>query len=82
MAKERPENSFRNTKSKDGTLSVNLSKETAGRVTYYCKRNNLNRKKFVEQCVNDAMDVIKEQEARQELLGKSKEELIDMILGK
>lgn len=82
MAKERPENSFRETQSKDGTFSVHLNEETSERVKKYCKRMNINRKKFVEQCVNDWIDAAEKQEKRRELLGKSKEELIDMIMSK
>ena len=67
---------FKNTVSKDGTLNTTLSVSTARRVIRYCSEMNLNKTRFVEECVNKRLD-----ELERDLLGKrTKEELIEMIL--
>lgn len=76
MRKERIEENCRNTKSKDGTFSPHIGRLTTERLTRYCHLKNTNRTKFVEQCINDRLDVL-EREFYEAL---SKDELIDLIL--
>lgn len=71
----RVEDGFRSAQSKDGTFSPHLGKTITDRVTRYCKRKNLNRTRFVEQCVNERLDVLE----KEYLEGLTKEELIAMI---
>lgn len=76
MRKDRTEVNCRNTRSKDGTFSPHIGKQTAERATNYCHLMNINRTKFVEQCVNDRLDVLE----REFYEGLTKDELIDLIL--
>ena len=62
--------------SSESGYSAHLSKATSERMYAYCKNKNLNRKKFVEQCINKELDVLE----RQFYESLSKEELINMIL--
>lgn len=77
MRKDRIDENCRNSRSKDGTFSPHISKTTAERLTKYCRLKNLNRTKFVEQCVNDRLTVL-EREFYENL---SKDELINIIIG-
>ena len=76
MARERNETSFRNASSKDGSFSPHIGKATTERLTKYCKEINKNRTKFVEECINERLDVL-EQEF---LNGLTKEQLIEMLM--
>lgn len=77
MRKERTEVSCRNTKSKDGTFTPRINKPTAERLIRYCSLKDLNKTKFVEQCVNERLDALE----REFFESMSKDELIDMIMG-
>lgn len=77
MRKERTEVGCRNAKSKDGTFSPHISKTTTERLTKFCHIKDINRTKFVEQCINDRLDVLE----REFYEGLTKDELIDLILG-
>lgn len=77
MRKERIEENCRNTKSKDGTFSPHISKSTTDRIVKYCHLKNINKTKFVEQCVNEKLDIL-EREFYESL---SKDELINLIIG-
>ena len=75
--RNRVENGCRGTQSKDGTFSPHISKNTTERLARYCSLRNLNKTKFVEQCINRMLDQL-EAEYYESL---SKEELISLILG-
>lgn len=77
MRKERTEKTCRKTTSKDGTFNPRINKNTAERVIKYCLLKNINKTKFVEQCINERLDVL-EREFYESL---SKDELINMIIG-
>lgn len=68
---------FVNSKSKDGSLSAHISNKTAERLTRYCKATNQNRIHFIENCINAQLDVLE----KEWLSNKTKEELIDLVLG-
>lgn len=72
----RNETGYRNTSSKDNGLTAHIGQKTASRLSRYCKIQNINRTKFIEECVNTVLDT-KEQEI---LLSLSKEELVNIII--
>ena len=76
MNRRRNESSYRATNSMDGRFSPNISERTTERIVRYCQRNNLNKTRFVEECVNYRLDEL-EREMLEEL---SKEQLIDIII--
>ena len=72
----RVEDGYRNSVAKDEGFSPHISDKVARRITRYCKQNNLNRTRFVEGVLADALDRLEK-----EMLEKmSKEELAAMIL--
>ena len=73
--KKRVEDNCRNTKSKDGGFSPRIGKATAERLTKYCNIINMNRTKFVENCINERLDAL-EGEYYNSL---TKEELIQLL---
>ena len=78
MGKTREEVLFRATTSKNGSFAPHLSAEVSKMIFDYCQRTNQNRTKFVEQCVIEQIDNCH----NKFLLSKTKDELIEMILGK
>lgn len=76
--RKRNELNYRDVKSNDGTFSPHINRTTTERLSRYCKMTNQNRTRFVEQCVNAQLDILE----REALVSKSKEELIEMILGR
>lgn len=72
---KRTENGFREVQSYDGSFSPHIGRKTAERLTRMCRLLNKNRTRFVEECINEALDRL-EQEY---LNGLSKEVLIEMI---
>jgi len=78
----RNETQFRNKTSSDDGFHPHLTPATGKRLTIYCQLTNQNRTKFVEQCVNERLDVLEQGVLRDILSTKSKEELIQMILSK
>lgn len=76
MERKRNEEKYRNVKSKDGTFSPHIGKQTTERLTKYCHIKNINRTKFVEMCINERLDVL-ERDFYESL---TKDELIDLIL--
>lgn len=66
---------YRNSKSKNGSLSLKLSPETAQAVKEYCHLNNLNCTKFVEQIMAEKMQELEQNKYD----GLTKEELIEML---
>lgn len=76
--RNRTENGFRNTKASDGRYSTYVSAATADRLSRYCKAKNINRAKFVEQCVKEKLDAVEEEY----YLALPKETLVQMLLKK
>ncbi len=74
--RERVETNCRYTRAKDGVFSPKIGKATAERLTKYCRLENINRTKFIEQCINAQLDVL-EQKYYESL---SKEDLIRLIM--
>ena len=74
--KTRNESKFRNVESQNGEFSCKIDKKTTGRITRYCKLNNLNRTKFVIEILNERLDQLE----RDQLQGMSKDELINLIM--
>lgn len=72
----RNEPEYRDTYSKDGTISTIIPKETAERVRRYCKAKNLNKTKFIERCCIERLDAL-EPELYQEM---PKDVLIEWLL--
>ena len=76
--KSRNETNCRNVSSKDGSFTPHIPKETANRITRYCKITNQNKTKFVDKCMKECLDALE-----REILGNlSKEELIDLLIKK
>lgn len=78
MRKDRTETNCRNVKSKDGSFSPHIGKATAERLAKYCHLRNINKTKFVEQCINERLDDL-EREYYESL---TKEDLISLIINK
>ena len=66
------------TLAKDGSFSPHIGHKTTARLARYCKLKDLNKTRFVEDCINAQLDIL-EREALQIL---SKEELIELYLSK
>ncbi len=75
--KPRVENGYRNSKSKDGTISFTVGKPLADRIRKYCKRHNTNKTKFVEACVTVQLSILEMQDYE----SYSKAELIALLMG-
>lgn len=78
MRKEREENNCRNVSSKDGTFSPHIGRQTAERLAKYCHLVNVNKTKFVEQCINERLNEL-EKEYYEAL---SKDDLIALLMNK
>ena len=65
-----------NTNSKDGCFSPRLSAKLNARIDNYCMGRNLNKTKFVEDCVNVRLDALE----REAYMDMSKEMLVEMLL--
>lgn len=78
MKRTRNEEGYRNTPTQDGRFSPHISRKTSRRIVRYCEQQNINKTKFVEDCVNDRLDILE----RELLAGLSKEMLIEMLLCK
>lgn len=69
---------FKNSTSKDGSLSAHISKYTNDRLARYCKEAGLNRTRFIEECINEKLET-----AEKDLyMSKSKEELVEILLAR
>ena len=75
MGKVRIENGYRETKNRDGEIHTVIKKVLAERVILHCKRHNLSKTQFINECVEMRMDNI-EREMMEQM---TKEELIEMI---
>lgn len=69
---------FKNSASKDGSLSAHISKFTNERLARYCKEAGLNRTRFIEECINEKLENVE----RELYMSKSKEELVDLLLAR
>lgn len=76
MTRIRKEDGYRNSIAKDEGFSPHISAKVARRITRYCKKNNLNRTRFVESVLAEALDQLE----KEMLAQLSKDELADMIL--
>ena len=74
----RIENNYRRSDSKSGEYSPKLGKQLADRIHKYCRRHNINKAKFVEECINAQMDILE----RQDYESYTKEELIALLMEK
>lgn len=74
--RERNENGYRHSKSKNSEFTPHLSAGTSERLKRYCSIKNINKTKFVEQCVISQLDVLEKKCL--EML--SKDELIALVL--
>lgn len=74
----RKTNNYRDTSSKDGSLTAHISLETAERVRVYYYRQNIATGKFIEDCLNAQLDIL-EREAYNSM---PKEMLIELLLTK
>ena len=76
MRKKRTENSFRSSMSANGEFSPKIDKATTGRLSDYCRQKNLNRTRFVIDCINERLDALE----GELYLSMSKEELVSIII--
>lgn len=76
--KARNTDTFRKTMSKDGCFSPRISPKTTRRLIRYCESQNFSKSKFVEDCINERLDVLE----RETLSSMPKEMLIEMLLQK
>ena len=76
--KTRNETGCRITRANNGKFGPKICAEVADRVLKYCMKTGQNRTKFVEWCITRTLDDLE----REEYLSMSKEDLVDMILGR
>ena len=74
----RKSNGYRDTTSKNGSLTAHISAELSDRVRIYCSRQNIATGKFIEDCVSARLDVLE----REALSSMPKEMLIELLLAK
>ena len=74
----RKRENYRDTSSKDGSLTAHISAETAERVRVYCARQNVSTGKFIEDCIKAQLDILE----REALNSMPKEMLIELLLAK
>ena len=58
----RNETTYRDTKQKGGGFSPKLSVKISKRIIEYCKKRNINKTSFVEDCVKKYLDQVDEDE--------------------
>lgn len=69
---------YRDTISKDGSLTPHLYNPVANRIRKYCESNNISISKFVTDCMNNQLDIL-EREAYNNM---PKEMLIELLCAK
>ena len=52
----RNEDGYRDSESKDGTISASIEKELAVRVKLICKYRNISKKKYINQAVKEKLE--------------------------
>lgn len=75
-SRTRNETGYRNVTSRSGQFSPHINEHTSSRLSRYCKKMNINKTKFVEQCINEKLDVLE----REMLEDLNKEELIELCM--
>ena len=80
--KTRVELTYRDTSSANGSISIKIFGSVVERIKRYCRLMNLNKTKFIIQCVEERLDELEPKMAENILREKSKDELIQMILGR
>lgn len=76
MRRQRNEEKYRNTISRNKKFSPEIDEYTAERVRRYCKAKDISKTKFVIECVNNQLDIL--EPGFYESL--TKEELLKLIL--
>lgn len=74
----RNEEGFRNRPSRDGIISCKFDLDVSKRIIDYCKSKNLNKTKFINNCMRTQLDEL-EQEYYESL---DKDELIRLLRNK
>ena len=69
---------YRNTVSRNGSLTPHLFKTDADRIRKYCEINDISISKFVTDCMNKQLDIL-EREAYNNML---REMLIELLCAK
>lgn len=72
----RKRDKYKNTESKDGSLTPHLYDPIASRIRSYCKQQNISVSKFVGECVESQISVLE----RKYLEDMPKEMLIELYL--
>ena len=80
--KTRIESTYRDTESRDGSISLKIYGKIVKRIKRYCRFMNLNKTKFIIQCVEEKLDELEPKIAESILREKSKDELIQICLSK
>lgn len=78
MEKRKRNVRYKETKSKTGKLHVDINAKLTKRIVEHCKRNNLNKTKYVEQCIEKMIEV----EERNYYENLTKDELVEYIIKK
>ena len=74
----RKNNSYRDTVSKDGSLTPHLYSPVSDRIRAYCEKHDDPVGKFVADCMTAQLDVLE----REELNSMPKEMLIELLMAK
>lgn len=69
---------YRHRDRKDGRFSPYINRTTSERIRKYCEAKNINKTKFVEQCITERLDALE----REMYESMTKDELIAIILQK
>ena len=67
---------FKNTVSKDGRYTLHLNADLNRKVSEYCKMNNINKSKYINECISKAL----EKDESEYLQSLTKEELVSIIM--
>lgn len=74
----RKTNNYRDTSSKDGSLTPHLYSPVSDRIRAYCEKHDVPVGKFVADCMTAQLDALE----REELNSMPKEMLIELLLAK
>ena len=76
--RKRNEDGYRDTESKDGTISSRIEGETAMRVKLICKHRNISKTKYINQAVKEKL----ERDIQNAKIEISMEEWFDYVIAK
>ena len=76
--RKRNEDGYRDTESKDGTISSTIERETAMRVKLICKHRNISKTKYINQAVKEKL----ERDIQGDKIEISMEEWFDYMIAK